>query len=74
MKRLLTILLLSFLIAGTALGQDSGSALQTVRSMSQQFRSQVDTGKADVSWTGLGLVSGDMVDMELTNTSDSAQS
>lgn len=74
MKRLLTILLYSFLIAGTALGQDSGSALQTVRSTSQQFRNQVDTGKADVSWTGLGLVSGDMVDMELTNTSDSAQS
>jgi hypothetical protein len=71
-KRLLTILLFSFLASSLVLAQD-GTALQTVQSVSQQFRSKIDTGDASVEWTGLGLVSGDMVDMELTNDSGTAQ-
>lgn len=72
MKRLLTIFLFSFLCLGWA-GAQTG-ALQTVQNVSKEFRGKVDSGAADVQWTGLGLVSGDMVDMELTNTSDTTQS
>lgn len=70
-KNILTILLLFALcLPGLCQGQ---SALQTVRTTSRQFRSQVDSGQAAVKWTGLGLVSGDMVDMELTNNSGQTQ-
>lgn len=71
MKRLLTLLSLCFLLSGVALAQTS--ALETVRKVSQDFKAQVDSGAASVQWTGLGLVSGDMVDMELTNNSSTTQ-
>lgn len=51
----------------------SDSAFQTVQQVSRDFRSKVDTGSADVQWTGLGLVSGEMVDMTLTNEGDQPQ-
>ena len=74
MQRLITILLMSFVLSGASLAQGEGAGtLETVRSVSQNFRGKIDTGSATVKWTGLGLVSGDMVDMDLTNTSDVAQ-
>jgi len=72
MKRFWTTILLTLLLAAGGLAQGP-SALETVRSTSRDFRGQVDSGAANVQWIGLGLVSGDMVDMELTNTSDSPQ-
>lgn len=73
MKRFLTIFLFGLLTLGQVHGQEASSALQTVIAVSQEFRSKVDSGSANVQWTGLGLVSGDMVDMELTNDSSAAQ-
>ncbi|MFA5508482.1 MAG: thioester domain-containing protein [Vulcanimicrobiota bacterium] len=73
MKRLISILLLGFLV-GPVWAQEATSVLNMVRTLSQEFRDKVDNGLAEVDWTGLGLVSGDMVDMELTNTSDVVQS
>jgi hypothetical protein len=73
MKRFLTIFLFGLLTLGQVHGQEASSALQTVIAVSQEFRSKVDNGSANVQWTGLGLVSGDMVDMELTNDSSAAQ-
>lgn len=74
MKRLLTLLFLSFLLTSVTPAQDFANPVDTVIQYSRQFKEQVDSGKADVKWIGLGMVSGDMIDMELTNTTDAPQS
>jgi len=61
------------LLLGVQAWAQSGAAFQTVQQVSRDFRSKVDTGSADVQWTGLGLVSGEMVDMTLTNEGDQPQ-
>lgn len=73
MKRILLFMLAGFLLGAPVLAQADSAPVQTVLETSRAFRGQVDSGQASVQWTGLGLVSGDMVDMELTNTSDSPQ-
>ena len=72
LKRLIPLCLL-FLAAVTLPGLAQTSIVQNVRQVSQKFRNQVDSGNASVTWKGLGLVSGDMVDMELTNNTGSPQ-
>lgn len=67
--RLLKLICLCLLVAGSAWSQ---TTVDVVQQVSRQFRQQVDGGEASVKWTGMGLVSGDMVDMELSNTSNSA--
>ena len=73
MKRLSILLLTCFLLISPTLGQEASATVNTVKSISQNFRAQIDSGSVDVKWTGLGLVSGDMVDMEATNNSDTPQ-
>jgi hypothetical protein len=72
-KRTLTIFLFCFLLFGQVFAQDGAGTLQSVQDLSRQFRAEVDNGGASVVWTGLGLVSGEMVDMELTNNGDAPQ-
>lgn len=75
MKRLLTLIFVALWLplATLAQGESAAAPLQTVKSVSQQFLTQVNSGQASVKWTGLGLVSGDMVDMTLTNESGETQ-
>lgn len=73
MRKWMTVLLLGFLFLAPAGAQVDSAAVQGVVQVSRQFRGQIDGNQADVKWTGLGLVSGDMVDMQLTNTSNSPQ-
>jgi hypothetical protein len=73
MNRLWTIILITLFLPTVVLAQGDTAVIQTVLSTSQRFRAQLQNGSATVEWTGLGLVSGDMVDMELTNVSGSAQ-
>ena len=71
-RTLIHSLALALLLFAISHAQVGGTAvLQAVRTSSQNFRTQVGEGGADVNWTGLGLVSGDMVDMELVNNSNS---
>lgn len=72
-RRLITVCLLSLLVFAPSLAQVDSAVVQNVVEASRRFRGQVDSNSADVKWIGLGLISGDMVDMELTNTSDSPQ-
>lgn len=65
--KFIKFILLSFLLAAPCWAQ---AVVDTVQTTSINFRGQVDGGGATVKWTGMGLVSGDMVDMELTNTSN----
>ena len=73
MKRICILLATCLLLSGMAGAQAPGTLQQVVK-VSQNFRSQVDSGSSEVQWTGLGLVSGDMVDMRLENTSSTPQS
>lgn len=74
--RTLRYLWLFYLLTVTALAQpaNNSSLVNNVEQASQNFRRQVDGGQATADWTGLGLVSGDMVDLDLTNRGASAQS
>lgn len=74
--RTLRYLWLFCLLTVTAPAQPTSNAalVNNVEQASQNFRQQVDGGKATADWTGLGLVSGDMVDLDLTNRGSSAQS
>lgn len=68
------ILLLSFLVTGMVVAQVTplSQLVESVESVSIQFRQQIESQRASVKWIGMGLVSGDMVDMELTNLTDQA--
>lgn len=72
-RRLITACLLTLIVAAPTLAQVDIVAVQSVLEASRIFRGQVDSDIADVKWIGLGLISGDMVDMELTNTSNTPQ-
>lgn len=61
-------------VTGVAQPANNGSLVNNVEQASQSFRQQVDGGQATAEWTGLGLVSGDMVDLDLTNRGASTQS
>ncbi len=61
-------------MTGVAQPANNGSLVNNVEQASQSFRQQVDGGQATAEWTGLGLVSGDMVDLDLTNRGASTQS
>lgn len=71
--RVITILFI-LLIATPAWAQsDSFGVIPSVQSASKIFHDQVTGGGSSVVWKGLGVVSGDMVDMELTNGTDTTE-
>ena len=47
--------------------------VQIVEQQAKTLQSQLQSGEASIKWIGNGLISGDMVDMELTNTSSNPQ-
>ena len=76
MRKILTlfVLLLSLVVTVPAQEANNGAIVNNVEQASQAFRQQVDSGRASADWTGLGLVSGDMVDLDLSNEGDAPQS
>ena len=66
------LLLLGLLLTGLTAAQTVvlSKLVYSVQEVSVQFRKQIDSKQASVKWIGMGLVSGDMVDMELTNLTD----
>lgn len=75
MKHLLCYLLVGFLsLSVWAQPGNNAAIVGGVSGASNTFSQQVSSGDATVQWTGMGLVSGEMVDMDLANTSTSPMS
>lgn len=72
MKRFLTLLIVSLWTLSPISAQVDTAVVQGVVEASRVFHQQVTTSNVEVKWVGLGIISGDMVDMELHNGSDSA--
>ena len=69
-RKLLPLILL---LSSLAMAQSNAALVGSVEGASQALRGQLDSGAAEATWTGMGLVSGDMLDMELTNKGGSPQ-
>lgn len=69
----LRILLVLWILVGPLLAQTNTTLVGGVQGASSAFRSQTQGGQASAIWTGLGLVSGDMLDLQLTNSSGTPQ-
>ncbi len=75
MKHLLSYLLLCLLsLPSFAQSGNNAVIVGGVSGASNTFAGQINSGDATVKWTGLGLVSGEMVDMDLANASPSPMS
>ena len=61
------------LLALPSMAQSNTVIVGGVQGASQTLRGQLDSGQASAVWTGLGLVSGDMVDLQMTNNSATPQ-
>lgn len=71
--RIFPVLVFMLLLGAPLMAQSNGALVAGVQGASGALRAQLSGGQASAVWTGLGLVSGDMVDLQLTNLSGSPQ-
>lgn len=58
---------------GPVAAQDNAALVKGAEEAGQNLGRQLSSGSVSATWTGMGLVSGDMVDLEISNDGDQPQ-